>query len=139
MSVDSAEEYLNTHTGLMGLTGESDLRVILARAEKRDRDALTALDMYVHRLNMAFGASRSVLGGIDAIVLTATVLERNAAMRTRIVAGLSNEGVRLDPHVNECLFERAGRISDHESTIPVYMIPTHEMREIARVAESFVL
>lgn len=138
MSVDTAEEYLNTQTGLFGLTGESDLRVILARAEKRDRDALTALDMYVHRLTMAFGASRSVLGGMDAIVLTATVVERNAVMRARIIAGFSNEGVRIDPHVNECLFERAGRISDRESTVPIYMIPTHEMREVARVAESFV-
>lgn len=132
LSLDEAERYLNTMTGLKGLLGTNDLRIVLDRARRGEFRAVRALDTFIYHIHKAIHAYVGVLGGIDALVLTATAAERNSYVRTRIASALTERGCILDEAENERLCERAGRIHTSESAVAVYLIPTQEMREIAR-------
>jgi acetate kinase len=137
LSLENTETYLNTSTGLTGLIGTSDLRVLLDRAKRGEYKAQRALHAFVYHIHKAMHAYLGILGGVDAVVLTATAAERNQTVRSLIMDAFAYCGCELDTIRNETLYERAGKISTEESTIAVYVIPTKEMDEIARIAESF--
>ena len=72
-----------------------------------------------------------MLGGADAIVLTAGVGENCDKMRRMIFSGLQPLGIILDSAKNKQRgFERI--ISSDKSEVPVIVIPTDEEYMIAR-------
>ena len=72
-----------------------------------------------------------MLGGADAIVLTAGVGENCEKMRRMIFTGLQSLGIILDPAKNKQRgFERF--ISSDKSEVSVIVIPTDEEYMIAR-------
>lgn len=139
MSPEEVEAYLNSETGLKGLSGSSDLRIVLDRAERGEYKAQRALDAFFYHIHKTLHAYIGILRGVDAIVLTATAAERNAMVRTRLVDTLSHLGVAIDESLNEKLYERAGKISTDSSPVAVYVIPTKEMSEVAKNAHSLTL
>jgi acetate kinase len=97
---------LEHRSGLLGLAGTDDMRVIVERAAAADGDAgaasaRLALDVYVHRLRGSIAAMTASLGGLDALVFTGGVGEHSAAVRSRTVDGLGFLGVALDQERNE--------------------------------------
>jgi acetate kinase len=86
---------LQHESGLLGLCGDADMRVVLRRAEGGDEEAQLALDVYVHRLVTAIGAAVAALEGIDALVFTGGVGERSADLRARTCAHLAWLGVAV--------------------------------------------
>lgn len=136
-SIEEGAEFLNTRTGLMGLCGTNDLRIVLDRARRGDRHARRAEEAYVYHIHKALGALGGLLGGIDALVLTATVNERNPYVRSRIARGCAHFGVEIDEELNDALPLQGGCISKDHARVAVWVIPTEEMREIALVAESY--
>jgi acetate kinase len=91
--VTSAElEHLLEHeSGLLGLGGSSDPRVLAGTP---------ALEVYTYRIATAVGAIAVPLGGIDALVFTAGVGEHSAEVRERVCARLAFLGVELDVDAN---------------------------------------
>jgi acetate kinase len=90
-------EALEHRSGLLGLAGTADMRVLLART---DADATLALGVYLHRLRASIAAMTAALGGLDALVFTGGVGENAAAIRTRAVEGLGYLGLALDEQAN---------------------------------------
>jgi acetate kinase len=131
------EEYLNTETGLLGLTGTTDLRHILHRASTGDMRAKIAVEAFVYHIHKAIYAFVGVLGGIDSIVLTATALERNSHLRKEILQGLSHLGLIINHETNDETNERFAVLTTPDSAVGAYIIPTSEMKEMARVASQF--
>lgn len=132
MSVDEIDQSLNKNAGLLGMTGDSDLRDVHQRALAGDQQAIDALDVYALRIKHYLGAYLAQLGPIDAVVFTAGVGENSAAMREKICTGLEHLGIELDLNKN---FERSGAprdISTLNSAIKVLVIPTNEELEIAQ-------
>ena len=77
------------------------------------------------------GQYMAVMGGVDAIVLTAGVGENCAKMRRMIFSGLQPLGIVLDEERNrEVGFER--EISTDDSDVCIIIIPTNEEYMIAR-------
>ncbi len=92
---------LERRSGLLGLAGTSDMRVILAGAAAGTPDAALALDVYVHRLRGSIAAMTAALGGLDALVFTGGVGERAPRVRAMAADGLGFLGVTLDPSRND--------------------------------------
>ena len=88
------------------------------------------MKMYNYRIKKYIGAYIAVMGGVDAIVLTAGVGENCEKMRRMIFAGLQPLGIILDEEKNRQRgFER--EISADNSAVKIIIIPTNEEYMIA--------
>lgn len=129
-------EYLYKQSGFQGVAGVRDLRLVLERAAQEDLDAKLALDMFVHQVHSWIGAHVAQLGGLDAVVLTATAAERNPQVRSLLLKGLETFGVMVDDERNECLIGQEGEIGTKDSPVRVVVLKTDEMGEVVRAAEA---
>ena len=131
-------DIMNKQSGLLGISGISnDLRSVREASEAGDERAMLAYEMYSSRVKKYIGQYFFMLGGADAIVLTAGVGENCDKMRRMIFSGLQPLGIILDPAKNKQRgFERF--ISSDKSEVPVIVIPTDEEYMIARDAYDIV-
>jgi acetate kinase len=132
MSVEDIESMLNRSSGVRGLGGEIDFRVLHQRIESGDAAAQLAYDVYIHRLRKYIGAYLAVLGSAGVITFTAGVGENDAAVRRDALSGLAAFGIELDEHLNDSPAKAARRISPDGSLTTVLVIPTNEELAIAR-------
>jgi acetate kinase len=132
LGVDDLDALLNRQSGLLGLSGHSDLREVTTAAEAGDRNAQLALEVYLHRIRHYIGAYIAVLGGVDALVFTAGVGENSAIVRSGAVAGLAGLGIEVDAVANAAASGAARRISPAGGRVDVLVIPTDEELQIAR-------
>lgn len=134
MGVEELDNLLNRRSGMLGLTGSSDLRDVHDRVAAGDEDARLGLDVYCHRLKKYIGAYHAILGGVDAIAFTAGVGENDDIVRLQTLTGLEHLGIVVDPARNEGRKKSETLISTDDSPIAVYVVPTNEELEIAREA-----
>ena len=132
MSVEDIETMLNKRSGVLGLGGEIDFRVIHKRIESGDAAAQLAYDVYIHRLRKYIGAYLALLGDTDVITFTAGVGENDAAVRRDALTGLTALGIELDEGLNANSDRSARRISAEKSQTTVLVVPTDEELAIAR-------
>ncbi|MFV0425828.1 MAG: acetate/propionate family kinase [Beutenbergiaceae bacterium] len=133
MDIDALDSLFNKRSGMLGLTGRTDMRDIESAAQAGDADARLALDIYYYRLRHYLGAYTAVLGRVDAIVFTAGIGENSATVRAGAVAGLEGLGIVLDPAAN-LAGHRPRDISRADSRVRLLVIGTNEEAEIARQA-----
>ena len=123
---------LNRSSGLLGLSGDSDLRAITARIAAGDAAADLALDVFCHRIRKYVGAYVAVLGGCHALVFTAGIGEHSALVRSRVCAGLEVFGMVLDDARNERSDTTTNVvISADDSPTALLVVPTDEEHSIA--------
>ena len=132
LSFDELDTMLNRKSGLLGLTGNGDMRDVQEAASNGDELNEAALAVYRHRIRRYIGAYIAHLGGVDAIVFTAGVGENNGLLRRRTLAGLEFLGINVDIDRNEVHSKKARYISPDGSPVAVLVIPTNEELEIAR-------
>ncbi|WP_197377086.1 acetate kinase [Mycolicibacterium baixiangningiae] len=132
MGVEEIETMLNKRSGVRGLGGEIDFRVLRERIDSGDEAAHLAYDVYIHRLRKYIGAYLAVLGSADVITFTAGVGENDAVVRRDALSGMGRLGIELDEHLNDSPSHTARRISADTSPTTVLVIPTNEELAIAR-------
>lgn len=138
MTVEDIETMLNKRSGMLGLGGDIDFRIVHQRIESGNAAAQLAYDVYIHRLRKYIGAYMAVLGDTDVITFTAGVGENDVAVRRDALAGLTDLGVELDQGRNESRDRVARRISSHDSRTAVLVIPTDEELAIARACVAVI-
>ncbi len=121
-------ELLNHQSGLLGVAGISDMKVLLERTDT-DPDAAMAVQMFCYQVRKQIGALSAALGGLDLLVFTGGIGERAARVRWEACSGLEHLGVRLDRERNEA---NADTISTPDCGCLVRVIPTNEDLMIAR-------
>lgn len=136
VGVDELDALLNKDSGMRGLAGHNDLRMVHAAARAADTDAGAALEIYVHGIRHFLGAYLVELGGADAIVFTAGVGENDAAVRAAVCADLDGLGIVLDEQRNAGAVGPDGPvdIAAPQSAVRILVVPTAEELEIAREA-----
>ncbi|MCW2519660.1 MAG: acetate kinase [Mycobacterium sp.] len=132
MSMAEVETMLNRRSGVLGLGGEIDFRVLHQRIESGDAEAQLAYEVYIHRLRKYIGSYLALLGNTDVITFTAGIGENDAAVRRDALSGLAPLGVELDEHLNDSPARSPRRISFETSPTTVLVIPTNEELAIAR-------
>ncbi|MEU4996947.1 acetate kinase [Streptomyces sp. NPDC021622] len=138
MSIDEVDALLNKKSGLIGLCGDNDMRVIRRRVDEGDEAAALAFDIYIHRLKKYIGAYYAVLGRVDAVAFTAGVGENAAPVREAAVAGLEELGLAVDGELNSVRSDEARLISPGYSRVAVAVVPTDEELEIAQQTYALV-
>ncbi|MFL9829512.1 acetate kinase [Flavobacterium sp. ST-87] len=122
---------LQKQSGMLGLTGYSDLRDIQANAENGDVNCQLALDMNVYRIKKYIGAYAAVLNGIDAVVFTAGIGENSAYIRKKVCEQMDFLGIELDEDKNNMRSNAIRQINTVRSKTKILVIPTNEELEIA--------
>ncbi len=100
LSTDELGHALEHESGLLGLAGTADMRVVVGRADSGDPAARLALDVYLHRLRAGIAAMTAALGGLDVLVFTGGVGEHAAEVRAGAADGLGFLGVAIDAGLN---------------------------------------
>lgn len=131
-----AENYLQTNGGLKGLSGESDLRLILKQKAEEDIVAKETIQSFVYQIKKAIGSYMAVLGGLDALIFTATAGERSPILRKLITDDLKGLNIEIDEEKNESCVSRDGVISLVGSVIKVAIIKTNEFDEILKISKN---
>ena len=142
LSVDEVSTSYNKKSGLLGICGFNDNRDVEKAIADGDENAKLALDMYVDRIVRYISQYYVELEGkVDAIVMTAGVLENGSETREEIVNKLACLGLKLNKEVNDSIagFKDVseGIITSEDSSIPVYVEPTNE--EIMIIKDTYEL
>ena len=123
---------LNQKSGVLGLSGFSDMRDVNKAVENGDTEALLACDIYAYRIKKYIGAYAAILNGLDAIVFTAGVGENDTHMRKRVCTDLDFLGITIDAEKNGVRSFQNREINTAASPVKILVIPTNEELEIAR-------
>ncbi|WP_297453171.1 acetate kinase [uncultured Corynebacterium sp.] len=138
LSIDEIDNLCNRQSGLKGVSGVNDFRVLQERMDNHDPDAWAAYQMYVHQLRRYIGSYMLILGRLDAITFTAGVGENHVGIRRDSMAELENFGIKIDDERNSQPNDGPRLISADDSKVKVFVVPTNEELAIARYAMSFV-
>lgn len=134
-SDESIEKYLNKECGLLGVSGQSDdMREILRLRDEGDKRGTFAHAMYVYRVQSCIGQMAASLGGVDAIVFTATIGERSDEIRRTVTQKLNYLGFSLDDDKNLGDFEERHVNIAADGSKPIWVIRTDEFEEMLRRA-----
>ncbi len=133
VSVEEVERWLNTESGLLGISGISqDMRILVERANTDERARL-ALDVFCYRVRKYVGAYLAAMGGAAAIVFSGGIGEGASGIRQSICQGLESFGVELDPSRNDA--KNGDRcVTRTGSRLPAYVIATDEGLMMAHLA-----
>lgn len=131
-SLEQVNTLLNKQSGMVGLTGFSDMRDISKAIARGDGQAKLAYDMYAYRIKKYIGSFAAVLNGLDAVVFTAGVGENDSNIRRLVCENMEYLGIRLDEEKNEHQSNIIREISTDDSHVKVLVVPTNEELEIVK-------
>ena len=125
------ERYLNKQCGLLGVSGVSDdLRTVIQLRDEGDKMGSFAYSLYIYRLQACISQMIASMGGVDALVFTATIGERSDDVRRQVIQKMKYLGLELDAEKNTGeMPERHTLISSEESK-PIYVVRTDETSEM---------
>ncbi|MCH6553727.1 MAG: acetate/propionate family kinase, partial [Acidobacteria bacterium] len=133
MSSHEVATLLNRHSGLYGISGESnDMRELLESSHQGHERARIAIDVFCYRLRKYIGAYTAVLGHVHALIFTGGIGENAPHVRELACQNLGEMGYELDPQKNNRAVGVEAEISAPASRAQIYVIPTNEELLIAR-------
>lgn len=133
-TIDQMDDLLNRKSGMLGLSGYTDMRDVHDAVAAGDERVRTALDVYYHRIKGYVGNYYAQLGRVDVIAFTAGIGENDDIVRAGALQGLEGLGIKLDLARNEGRKKEPTVISTDDSPVTVVVYPTNEELEIARQA-----
>lgn len=131
-TLEEVSEILHKKSGMIGMTGFSDLREIEDKAEKGDRRCQLALEMNAYRIKKYIGSYAAAMNGVDVIVFTAGIGENSSVLRRMICDDMDYLGIELEDYKNNVRSTENRIISKESSKVLVLVVPTNEELEIAK-------
>ncbi len=129
--IEEINHVLNKKSGMLGLTGFSDMRDVTARYNEGDLNAILAYEMYGYHIKKYIGSFAAVLNGLDAIVFTGGVGENDALVRSLSTKNLSYLGIELNEEINQQRIKGIIALNTINAKVKILKIPTNEELEIA--------
>lgn len=132
LSGKEVSDILTKKSGMLGLTGHSDLRMIEEEAQNGNSEAQFALELNAYRIKKYIGAFTAAMNGLDAIVFTAGIGENSEVLRKLVCTDMGFFGIHIDDQKNRERKKTVRDISSAESKVNILVIPTNEELEIAK-------
>ena len=127
MDARALENLVYKKSGLLGVSGiTSDMRTLRASDDPKAREAI---DLFIYRIVREIGSLAAAVGGVEGLIFTGGIGQRDAKTRQEVVAGCAWLGAAIDEQSNA---KGEGRIDAPSSSIPIWVLPTDEERVIAR-------
>lgn len=123
--IAATSRILNRESGLLGLGGSNDLRVL---HQAGSAEARLALDHFTYWAIRHAGSMVAAMGGLDAVVFTGGIGENDPRIRGGILRGLGFLGAVLDEPANH---QNAAELHVPSSRVAIWIVPADEERQIA--------
>lgn len=136
-TADEVKSLLQEKSGMLGLTGYSDLREIEVAASKGNEACNLALKMNAYRVKKYIGAYAAAMNGLDSLVFTAGIGENSDLIRRLICEDMEYFGINLDEDKNRVREQSIREIQKVGAEVRILVVPTNEEIEIAK--QSFQL
>lgn len=130
--LEEVKKLLDKKSGMLGLTGYSDLRDIQIEAENGNTSCQLALEMNAYRIKKYIGAYTAVMNGLDALVFTAGIGENSNLVRELVCTNMDYLGISIDTEKNQTKSGTVREINTTSSKVKLLVIPTNEELEIAK-------
>lgn len=139
LSANEVNTLLNKKSGLYGITGlDPDFRQIeLASYEDDKPKAQIAINLFTKTIAQFIAKYAVSMGGLDVIVFTGGIGENQINVRKKICKYLEFMGLIIDEEKNNVRGEEV-LITNPESKIKAYIIPTNEELVIARDTKNLI-
>ena len=138
LNADMLDTMMNKQSGLYGVCGYNDFRDVVSEIQNGNNLARLALDMYCYRLAKYIGSYFAILPHTDALIFTAGVGENASLVRQKTCERLKHLGFELDDSLNESDKDGEREISKANSKVKIFVIPTDEELEIAKITEELI-
>ena len=138
-TADEVNTLLQKQSGMLGLTGFSDLRDIESNASQGNKDCQLALNMNAYRIKKFIGSYTAALNGLDVIIFTAGIGENSSHIRKLVCTDMDFFGIELDDTKNETRSKEIREINLPQSKTKILVIPTDEEIEIANQVYKLLL
>jgi acetate kinase len=133
MDARALESLIYKKSGLLGVSGiSSDMRSLRGSDDPKAREAI---DLFIYRIVREIGSLSAALGGLEGLVFTGGIGQRDLRTRQEVIAGCAWLGADLDEQRNAA---GDGLISSDYSKIPIWVLQTDEERVIARHTAALV-
>lgn len=132
-----AIKVMNKESGLTALAGSNDMREIISGAEEGHEDAVLAYNMFIDGVVGKIGEFAAKMGGVDAIVFTATIGERSIPVRTSIMSHLEFMGFKIKAEAPMQKGVGFTNVAEEDSK-PIYIIPTNEAAYMIKKASELI-
>ena len=134
MTPDELDTAFNKKSGMLGISGiSSDARDIEKAYHEGNERAILTLKLYVNRVINVIGGYVMQLGHVDAISFTAGLGENDSHLRGLILDALKEGlGLSINSELNDQIHGKEAKISNDDSKVDVYVVPTNEELVIAR-------
>lgn len=99
LGTEKTEHLLNKESGLMGLTGTSDMREILQKAKNGNLEE-RAIEVFCQKAAKHIAAATISLGGLNTILFSGGIGENASLIRQKICEYLQPLGVRINAKKN---------------------------------------
>ena len=127
MNTRAIENLVYKKCGLLGVSGiSSDMRTLRGSDDPRAKEAI---DLFIYRIVREIGSLAAALGGVDGLVFTGGIGQRDAKTRREVAAGCAWLGAELDEARNG---GTEGLISTDSSKLSMWVVQTDEELVIAR-------
>jgi acetate kinase len=138
-TIETVNSLLLKESGMLGITGYSDLRDVEAQAEHGNAECQLALDMSAYRIRKFIGSYAAAMNGVDAIIFTAGIGENSSYIRKLVCKDMEYFGLELDHIKNDIRSKETREISTANSKTKIIVIPTDEEMEIANQVYDLLL
>ena len=138
-SSSEIQQILNKQSGMTALGGSNDLRDIEKQANSGSKKAELALKMYANAIKKYIGDYTAKLNGLDALVFTAGIGENSSLIRQLATDNMEYFGIAIDKNKNLKPSDYKGDITNKNSKVKVFVIPTNEELEIAKQSFELIL
>ncbi|WP_417887844.1 acetate/propionate family kinase [Zunongwangia sp.] len=131
-------EILLKKSGMLGLTGYSDMRDIESKSAEGDEDCRLALYMNGYRIKKFIGSYVAALNGIDAVIFTAGIGENSSVIRKIVCEDMDFLGLQLDHRKNDVRGKTIRSINKPGADVQILIVPTNEELEIAKQSYNLI-
>jgi acetate kinase len=132
LNINAANNLINKKSGLLGLSGHSDMREVCEGKDKGIERDVVAFDLFCNRVRKYIGAYAATMGGVDLILFTGGIGENADDVREKICERLEFLGVDFDKAANKGQRGVDLMISKPSSKVKVMMVSTNEEYVIAK-------
>ncbi|MCW1360847.1 acetate kinase [Campylobacter sp. CCS1377] len=137
LNPDELDAVMNKQSGLYGVCGFNDFRDIIDEIQNGNDLARLALDMYCYRLAKYIGSYFAILPHTDALIFTAGIGENASIVRKLTCERLKHLGFEIDTEKNDNANGET-LISTPNSKVKIFIIPTDEELQIAKITENII-
>ncbi len=134
VSNDEFNSILNKKSGMLGVSGiSSDAREINSAVEEGIERAIITRKLYADRITSYIGKYAMKLGRVDAIAFTAGIGENDTGVRLDVINDVKEAlGIDFNVEKNNCSRGEVTLLSNPDSKVQVWLLPTNEELVIAR-------